>query len=323
METHLFILLIALLADWFWKEPEWLWQKIPHPVVLFGKLISVADNLLNREADSGALRYRKGALAWVMWIGITLLISGLLMLIFSLAGLAGWLAELLLLTVMLAQKSLKDHVLAVKHAMTNGNRSAVQAAIGQIVGRDPEQLDDSGTARAAIESLAENYSDGVVAPVFWYAIFGLPGLLVYKMINTADSMVGHRDAKYRDFGKVAARMDDLANWLPARLSALLFVLGAWAADGRSAARNAMACAWRDAGLHRSPNSGWPEAAMAGAGDFALGGPRFYANEIVQQAYINGSGRLALGSAEIGSAVRLFDRACFALWGAIFIAVVFL
>ena len=175
-----------------------------------------------------------------------------------------------------------------------------------IVGRDPEMLDQSGICRAAIESLAENFSDGVVAPAFWYAVFGLPGIIVYKMINTADSMIAYKNEKYLWFGRAAAHIDDLANWVPARISAVLIAVGGFSL-------HALKVAFHDSGLHRSPNAGWPEAAMAGASGLALGGPRVYAHETVQQAWLNGAGKRMLSVKDIEDTVYIFHRSCFALW----------
>lgn len=191
-----------------------------------------------------------------------------------------------------------------------------------IVGRDPQHLDAPGVARAATESLAENFSDGIVAPAFWYALFGLPGLLVYKMINTADSMIGHRSERHEHFGRMAAITDDVANWLPARLSAVLIAAGALARGGAVAARRTLSVAMADSGLHRSPNAGWPEAAMAGALDIRLGGPRIYAEETVQQAWINPAGRSVGGPADIDAALGLFAASCFTLWGVCGLLLVF-
>jgi adenosylcobinamide-phosphate synthase len=236
--------------------------------------------------------------------------------VLRLLGPLGWLIEAAIVSVLLAQKSLKEHVAAVTAGLRNGGLEGGRRAVSLIVGRDPEQLDRAGVSRAAIESLAENFSDGVVAPAFWYAVFGLPGLIVYKAINTADSMIGHKSEKYLEFGRVAAQSDDLANWLPARLSALLIAAGAWALAGMAAARAALSVAARDAGLHRSPNAGWPEAAFAGALGIALGGPRIYANEAVRQSWLNASGRRDPDAGDIERALGLFALACFALWGAV-------
>jgi adenosylcobinamide-phosphate synthase len=314
LAAQLGILLIALLGDRFIREPEWLWRKFPHPVVLFGALVDAADRLLNDPAARDAGRRRNGALASAVLIGSAAAAGWLLASIFKIAGPAGVFAEIAVVMVMLAQRSLKEHVVSVKDALEEGEESTkVCDAISKIVGRDPARLDRPATARAAVESLAENFSDGVVAPAFWYALFGLPGLLAYKMINTADSMIGHRNTRYRHFGAVSARIDDLANWLPARLSALLIAAGGWFRFGWRSGLWAIDSALRDANLHDSPNSGWPEAAMAGACDIALGGPRIYRDRTVDQSYFNAVGRNLPGPGDIEQAVKIYDHACTVLW----------
>ena len=199
-------------------------------------------------------------------------------LVLSLVGVAGVVVEILVVAVLLAQKSLVDHVRAVRDGLEEGGLEGGREAVSLIVGRDPETLDESAVARAAVESLAENASDGVVAPAFWYAVFGLPGLFVYKIINTADSMIGHRNERYIDFGRSSAILDDIVNWIPARLTGLMIAI----ADGSPARAEARAPTLvvmvRDAKLHRSPNAGWPESAMAAATGVALGGPRYYGGE---------------------------------------------
>jgi adenosylcobinamide-phosphate synthase len=164
-----------------------------------------------------------------------------------------------------------------------------------------------------VESLAENFCDGVIAPAFWYLVFGLPGLITYKMINTADSMIAHKNQQYLHFGRVTAQIDDLANWLPARLSSIIIALGGAIEFGPNRGMDAISVAMRDAGLHRSPNAGWPEAAMAGACRIALGGPRRYGNETVPQAFINATGKRDLGPGDISLAMDVFTYACFSLW----------
>ncbi|MEM7215300.1 MAG: cobalamin biosynthesis protein, partial [Pseudomonadota bacterium] len=185
----------------------------------------------------------------------------------------------------------------------------------------PDLLDQSGVCRAGIESLAENISDGVVAPAFWYAVFGLPGIIVYKMINTADSMIAYKNRKYLWFGRTTAQIDDLANWLPARFSAVLISIGARMYKGAEAFKYSLICALRDSGLHRSPNAGWPEAAMAGGLGVALGGPREYAEEVVSQAYLNAAGENTLGAEHIDEALELFILACFALWAVVLVLII--
>ena len=313
MHDTLFILLLALILDWYFGEPVALWSRLPHPIVLFGKAVSFVDKRFNHAKDKPESQYKKGA------IGISFLLFSSLMGAFLLEWLIGFLwvfgffIELFIVFVLLAQKSLADHVEAVARGLKEDGLKGGREAVAMIVGRDPSSLDKPGVSRAAIESLAENFSDGVVAPAFWYAVFGLPGIIVYKMINTADSMIAYRNEKYFWFGRVSAQIDDLANWLPARLSAFLIALGAGMLNGANAFRNGMIVALRDSGLHRSPNAGWPEAAMAGGADIALGGPRIYPEEMVQQAYLNSSGKRDLGVKDIKQAIQIFALACFSLW----------
>ncbi|MFZ1813763.1 MAG: adenosylcobinamide-phosphate synthase CbiB [Rhizobiaceae bacterium] len=313
MTAHLLILLAALCIDWFAGEPQWLWGRVPHPVVWFGKLVALADEHLNLETDPDPTRYRKGALAWVLLVAVALAGAMAIDSLLGSLGILGALVEALIVFVFLAQKSLKDHVQGVADGLA-ASLDAGREAVSRIVGRDPKKLDRAGVSRAAIESLAENYSDGIVAPAFWYAIFGLPGLAVYKMINTADSMIAHKNARYLWFGRVSAQADDLANWLPARLSTGLIALGVLVLHGSKLAARALMVAVRDAGIHRSPNAGWPEGAMAGALGIALGGPRAYPTEIVSEPHVNASGRLNIDVAEIDGAIRIFTAACIALWG---------
>ena len=219
----------------------------------------------------------------------------------------GWIVELLLATVLLAQRSLFDHVRRVAIALKNEGLTGGRRAVALIVGRDPETLDASAVARAAIESCAESFCDGVVGPVFWYMLAGLPGLLAVKTVNTMDSMIGHRNAHYRDFGMVAARLDDVMMLLPARLAGLLLCLAAaFVPKGRP--DRALAVMWRDHGKHASPNAGWPEAAMAGAFDLRLGGPRRYGGEVHAAPWI-GNGRVVATPADIHAALMLLAVAC--------------
>jgi adenosylcobinamide-phosphate synthase len=311
-ESTLLIVLIALIADWFFGEPEILWKNMPHPVVLFGKSISAFDKAWNKSEKSDAKRYRLGSLAIAILIAGAIGVGLGLQVLFARLGPVGFALETFIVFVLLAQKSLIDHVAAVGEGLSRGGLEEGRKAIALIVGREPSCLDGPAMIRASIESLSENFSDGVVAPALWYAVFGLPGILAYKMINTADSMIGHRNETYRYFGRTAAQIDDLANWLPARFSALLIAAGALFLCGSQAARDSLAVAMSDAGLHRSPNSGWPEAAMAGGGGFALGGPRVYPGETVNQAFINGAGRRDLEIGDMALAIRIFSAACFAL-----------
>ncbi|PWV98963.1 adenosylcobinamide-phosphate synthase [Hoeflea marina] len=309
---RLLVLLAALMLDRLVGDPDWLWRRLPHPVVWFGAAIGLADRHLNREDDSPAKRRMKGrvAIAALLLLAVA---AGLLVhfLLFRLGPL-GWLLEAVIVAVLLAQKSLADHVAAVPAALRTGGIEAGRKAVSMIVGRDPDTLDHPAVGRAALESLAENFSDGIVAPVVWYAIAGLPGLLAYKMLNTADSMIGHLNDRYRDFGRAAALLDDVANLPASRLSAALIACGAAVSVSAFAGRRALVTAFRDAGLHRSPNAGWPEAAMAGALGVALAGPRFYGGVKVVEPSLNGSGRLEVGTADIDRGLRIYGHACTAL-----------
>jgi len=285
------MLALALILDAIFGEPDWLWRRVPHPAVLFGRLVDWLERLLNE----GANRRAKGALAVLalvvaVWLPARVLSLDIFLGVFEVLGAA----------VLLAQRSLVDHVRAVADAL-RVSLAEGRGAVARIVGRDPETLDQAGVARAAIESAAENFSDGVVAPVFWFLVGGLPGIAVYKAVNTADSMIGHRSERYRDFGWAAARLDDVLNWIPARLAGLLICL---VGGGRAA----MEVMFRDAGLHKSPSAGWPEAATAASLGVALAGPRVYGGVVTDDPYLNAGARRAAGPADIEAAVRLIWRA---------------
>src|SRR5271169_5862152 len=259
---------VAITVDALVGWPAGLFARIGHPVTWLGTLIHVVDARWNRNTDVPALRRAAGTATALLVIVLAAGLGWVLQVEFS----TGW-SRVVLVGVMswplVALRSLRDHVAAVARPLQAGDIAAARIAVAQIVGRDPATLDEAGIARAAIESLAENASDGIVAPVFWGALFGLPGIIGYKAINTLDSMIGHRTERYKAFGWASARIDDLANIVPARLTGLLFVL---IAPRRF---DAMACMMRDARRHRSINAGWPEAAMAGALAVRLSGPRIY------------------------------------------------
>ncbi len=323
MTEHFLILLLALLLDRIVGDPPALWRHVPHPVVLFGKAIAFADTRLNRRALPPAQRRRNGVIAIAVLLFLSVAFGCGLHLLLAVLGPLGILIEVAIAAVFFAQKSLSDHVLAVAEGLKREGLSGGRRAVSMIVGRDPETLDEAGISRAALESLAENFSDGVVAPAFWYAALGLPGLLAYKMLNTADSMIGHLSEKYADFGWAAARLDDLANWPAARLSMLLIAAGAWVHRGSAAARAAIDLGLRDHGLHRSPNSGWPEAAMAGALDLALAGPRVYGGVQVREPMMNAAGRQDASVFDIEAGVAVFKHACSALAAIALVAFVIL
>ena len=321
MELNLALLALALLADRLLGDPRWFWDRVPHPVVAFGAALSAADRFLNRASESESARRRNGLISIVLLRLIAAFLGMVLSWIFAALGPAGWLLEIAIVAVLLAQKSLADHVKAVATGLRRDGLAGGRLAVSRIVGRDPESLDEPGICRAAVESLAENFSDGVVAPAFWYALLGLPGMLAYKMLNTADSMIGHKTPRHQAFGWAAARLDDLANWPAARLSALLIALAALVVRGRAAARRSIRSARVDAGLHRSPNAGWPECAMAGAIDLALAGDRYYDGVPVREPMLNAAGRQPATPGDIDAAIRIFDAACTAILVAVLVVLV--
>ena len=283
--------------------PDRLFAAIGHPVTWIGRLISCLDQALNRATDSDRTRRLCGVAALIVIVAAPAGIAHAAERILLLHEL-GFFAVVLLGTTLLAQKSLADHVEAVAKALDKGGLQAGREAVSRIVGRDPDQLDRAAVSRAAIESLAENFSDGVVAPAFWMAVGGLAGGAAYKAANTADSMIGHRTPKHEAFGWAAARFDDLINLPASRLTALLIVAAAAILPGMDAGA-AWRAVWRDAKKHRSPNAGWPEAAMAGALGIALAGPRSYGGVTGDYAFMGEGGRREVTAADIRRALRLF------------------
>lgn len=283
-------LLIALLLDRLFGEPEWLWSRVPHPITLIGRAIDAVDTALNRPPG----RMIKGGLAIA-----GLCAAGLLGALVIQWLPTGGLLDIAIAAVLIAHKSLLDHVGAVGAALQRSLPEA-RASVAMIVGRDTSEMVETDIARAAIESAAENFSDGVIAPAFWFLVAGLPGLVVYKIVNTADSMIGYKTERYHAFGFAAAKLDDVLNWAPARLSALLIVVA-------HRNRDAWQIVQRDADLHRSPNAGWPEAAVAGVLNIALAGPRRYHGEVVDYPFVNPSGKASLDSYDIDNVIAVLNR----------------
>ncbi len=290
--SHAVVLALALGLDALFGEPDAVWKRAPHPAVLMGRAVGWADRQLNHGKGrliTGALTI--AGLVAIAW-GVGMAIAGL-----------GWVAELIAAAVLLAHRSLIDHVRDVANALqlslADGRRE-----VAKIVGRETGEMEEAEVARATIESAAENLSDGVIAPVFWFLLLGLPGMLAYKMVNTADSMIGYRTPRYEQFGKASARLDDILNWIPARLTALLIYLTRPRPGGWAMLRT-------DARGHRSPNAGWPEAAMAVVLDVALSGPRRYDGKLEHHEFVNPEGARQIGPAEIDAAVASLWRA----WGA--------
>lgn len=293
------ILLGALLLDAALGDLPGLFRRAPHPVALIGRLIERVDTRLNRPERPAADRRMRGAFA-LLAVTAAAAAAGWAV------SLLGWLPTLLLAFLLIAQRGLYDHVSAVAAGLDSGLEQG-RRAVSHIAGRDPDSLDAHGVARAGIESLAENFSDGVVAPAFWFVLLGLPGLCAFKAVSTLDSMVGHRTRRHEDFGAWSARADDVACFLPARISALL-LMGAAFCFRRASPLGAWRAVMNDAHRHRSPNAGWPEAAMAGALGLALAGPRRYGGRTVRDAWM-GRGRSRATTQDIRRALRLFIAAC--------------
>ncbi|MCY4501832.1 MAG: adenosylcobinamide-phosphate synthase CbiB [Alphaproteobacteria bacterium] len=293
------ILLGVLLLDAALGDMPALFRRVPHPVALLGRMIDRLDSRLNRLERPAADRRLRGAFT-LLAVTATAAAAGWAL------GLLGWLPTLLLAFLLIAQRGLFDHVAAVAAGLDTGLEQG-REAVSHIAGRDPASLDAHGVARAGIESLAENFSDGVVAPAFWFLLLGLPGLCAFKAINTLDSMIGHRTQRHEAFGFWSARADDVACFLPARLSALL-IMGSAFCFRRASPLGAWRAVLNDAHRHRSPNAGWPEAAMAGALGLALAGPRRYSGRTVRDAWM-GRGRSRATPQDIRRALRLFIAAC--------------
>lgn len=284
--------LIALVLDATLGWPQALFARIGHPVTWLGRLIDALDTRLNH----GRARAVKGVAASLIVIAAAMLPA---------LAIAGWLGPwvaAVLAWPLVAARSLYDHVAAVARPLATGDLPAARAATAMIVGRDVTQANAPALSRAALESLAENASDGVIAPLFWAAIAGLPGIAAYKAINTLDSMIGHRTPRHAEFGRFAARLDDAVNWLPARLTALLIAAAA-------GSRRALHVALRDARKHRSPNAGWPEAAMASALNLRLSGPRVYGSHIANEPWLNGTAPDP-GTGDLWRGLVLYRRAVF-------------
>jgi adenosylcobinamide-phosphate synthase len=307
----LLLLIGGLILDALFGDMPAVFRYVPHPVILAGRAIAFFDRRLNRETRSPASRRERGIVTVVILVGGAAL-GGVVVERACRGSFVGGLVECLLIAVLIAQRSLHEHVAAVATALATGGLPAGRDAVRHVVGRDPASLDSFGVARAAIESLAENFSDGIVAPVFWYLLLGLPGLFAYKTANTLDSMIGHRTPRYREFGWAAARLDDLLNLVPAPLSGLLLIAAAaFVKEGRPG--RALTIMLRDGRKHHSPNAGWPESAMAGALGLALAGPRRYPEGLVADPWL-GDGTARAATPDIARALRLYRLACLLLFG---------
>ena len=300
-------MLIALCIDRLFGWPDFLFRRFSHPVVGIGQLISFFERNLNKSGWSSSLRMATGLLTLIfLLMGLTIL--GFLIVLVIPAGTLGILVTSFLVWPFIAAKSLADHVKAVAEPLKTNDLPSARQAISMIVGRNSDNLDSNDIARAALESLAENTSDGVTAPLFWGVLLGFPGVLIYKLVNTADSMIGYKSERYRDFGWASARFDDLINYIPARLTSLIYAI---------ISRNTLKVlriTLRDASQHRSPNAGWPETSVAASIGVKLSGPRIYDGIKTNDPWLNSDGRNPTGH-DLFSGLRLFDHF---LWAIIFL-----
>lgn len=302
------MMLVAMVLDSAIGWPTRLYAAIGHPVTWIGALIRRLDLALNHDAVPDLSRRIAGVVAALGVIGVT----GAAAWALQCALPAGWLGVLIggvLAWPFLALRSMYAHVAAVVSPLQNNDLERARFAVSMIVGRNTAVLDQAGVARAAMESLAENTSDGIVAPLFWGAVLGLPGIAAYKAINTLDSMIGHRTPRFEAFGWASARIDDLVNLIPARLTGLIFALVS------AAPRRALQVMWRDASLHRSPNAGWPEAAMAAGLGVRLSGPRVYEGRVAEEPWVN-AGAPDPGPRDLQRGLALYVRAMFVLGAAL-------
>lgn len=308
LELRALLLVLAILLDWLMGDPKRLYSHIIHPVAFMGDILSWVEQSLNKPTVSFRMQKVRGLAGLVIYLFIWVLVGCALSLICDVFGIWGMGIEVLIAGILLSGRSLYEHVRDVGEALKFKTVEESRVSVGHIVGRDVSALDERGVARAAIESGAENLSDGFVAPVFFYLILGLPGLFLYKAANTADSMIGHKTQRFLGFGWAAARFDDLLNWIPARLTGfMIVVIGQLSFGSGSESWRAM---MKDAGKHSSPNAGWPESALAGALGIALAGPRVYHDVMKQDPWINARGRLDAGAEEIWHSLSVIKRVVF-------------
>ena len=309
MVHPLLVVMLAFAIDVALGDPPHIYGRVAHPVAMFGKLVAVFERALNINTKSNRHRFWMGTLTTVCLVSFASGVGyGIQWLLAQINY--GWVIGALIGSIFIAYRSLFNHVRAVAEAL-HVSLQAAQQAVSHIVGRDTNTLDEHGVGRAAVEWAAENFSDGVVAPVIWFALLGLPGLFFYKAVNTLDSMIGHRDSQYEYFGKFAARLDDSVNAIPARIAGMFIVL---TASVSSNTRGSMA--WKavvnDAEKHKSVNAGWPEAAMAGALGLALAGPRKYREVNIDYAWMNKDGRSEARAEDIQRALSLYRKSAAAL-----------
>ena len=310
LDLRAFILFFAIVLDWILGDPKQIYRHVMHPVQFMGAVLGWFESKFNRPGLRFGQAKRRGLVVLFIYLFIWVVFAVALSFVLSLLGIWGWLLEMLIVAVFLSARSLYEHVWNVCNALKFKTVAEARDEIRHIVGREPGALDEYGVARAAIESGAENLSDGFIAPMLFYLVGGLPGLFLYKAVNTADSMIGHRTHRFIAFGWAAARFDDLLNWVPARFTGVLISVLAAVLSGRG--WDSWQAMVRDAGKHSSPNAGWPEAAMAGALGIAVAGPRVYQDMMKQDPWINAKGRLDAGAEDIWQALRLMQGVVFSV-----------
>ena len=309
------ILFLALLLDWFLGDPDIIWRRLPHPVTLFGKIVDLFDVSRREElftgwfSDESQRDLLLGIALVVVLLFISFFVSILVNFVGSFFGYFWWIIELIVVFVFLASRSLYDHV---NRVFLSPDLESSRASVSDLVGRDVSDFNESEVSVATIESLGENFSDGVFAPIFWYLVLGLPGLLFYKAINTADSMIGHKDSSNINFGRPSALTDDILNWPASRLCS--FFVGLVALITGRGGLGIFSTIMRDASTHLSPNSGWPESAFAASLDVCLGGTRRYGDAVVSSPYLNATGRRDLRRSDIGIALLFYRDCCYGLLG---------
>ena len=297
---------LAYVLDLVLGDPKWLYGRWGHPIAWMGSLITKLEGWLRNPRADQPQQIKRGIVLVAIMVFVSVVAGNLVEWLAGQSG-YGWVIVGVIGSIFFATRSLHDHVARVAAGLEQGLEQG-RGAVGHIVGRDPSELDEAGVSRAAVESLAENFSDGVVAPMFWFLLCGLPGLLAYKAINTMDSMIGHRSERYLYFGQFAARLDDVVNWPGARIAGCLICLGALISP-HADAKDAWRMMRRDHGLHTSPNAGWPEGAMAGALDIALAGPRVYHGLAVDGAWIGDGGKREATRLDIRRSCTVYRSTC--------------
>ena len=301
MEIFL-VIIIAVLVDAYAGDEHLLWRKVPHPIIYIGRYINFLDIEFNRKEFSDKSKFFNGFLViFISVIGLYFLTRILEDLLLN--NTFGYIILGFLVSILLSGKSLFSHVKSIYDDLMRDDIQSAKSNLSKIVSRDVDKLDESSITRGSIESLSENFCDGYISPIFWFLVLGFPGVVIYKFISTADSMIGYKNEKYIKFGKCAAKIDDIMNFVPARISSLFIVLATYLLKENW--KSAIQITKIDAKKSSSPNSGWPESSMAGALDIALGGSNYYENKFVNSEWINASAAKEIDSDHIIRALWIY------------------